>query len=1058
MIARPGRSLLNTEQHQTTIAGGHGVANQSDLFIVDNSDEHWKALEYVRQWCEISSAIDIATGHFELGAFLALDAEWQKVDKIRLLIGGETSPQTAAVIAAALDRSIEVERATGDPFLSGASAVVDAIRNGKIEIRTYRRKKFHAKGYITHGRLEVVGSAALVGSSNFTRPGLTQNVELNVRFTGPEVRDLQAWYEAHWNDADPIAPELLKVLEYNVREFSPFEVYMKALQALTGETDEPDISWEQSESKIYKLLAPYQREAYHGLRRMADAWSGGFLTDGVGLGKTFVGLMLAEYYAVRRRQNVLIMATKTGQDAVWEPELRRRLPNLFGEFTNVKVLAHTDLSRADAPALVEQLHERVDVVIIDEAHNFRNHGRKGDDVSAPRSRWWRLQEICAGKLVFNLTATPINNSLFDLVHQIELFSGMGDDYFKPIGVNSLQRYIAELEKPFRIGAGRPAGSPIDLTDFETLLREDRLLESVIWQNSRKYAIASTKVTGAGTVLFPEQQIPQVVTYDLGLYYSKLLTELDAAFQRAAPLFTLPMYYPLAFSKDPDVNTIAENRQRQVVALIRTTFLKRFESSIAAFAGSCIDLAGKILLWLEVNTRGDQTAEKRLADWRKLHDPLLDTVHLRYRPAGPPPSETTDLTDDELDELELDLDPDVYKLDEMIDAAFEDLTQLQRLLERIADTSGIDDKYSQLFALLTGKAPSAKKLDPTIYTPEFREQKVIVFTEFADTARYLADRLKEDGVAQVDRLDGSTGGNRFAMIKRFAPFYNRVTPAEQNDLIPLRVLVSTDVLSEGVNLQDGTLLVNYDLHWNPVRLMQRIGRVDRRMDPGVEAAIVKANPKTKATRGKIQVRNFLPPDDIETLLRLHQRVQSKVLRISKTLGIPGGKLLSPKDMLDDVKVFQAFVEEYEGDLSPVEQLRLHYLSLVAEDPTLEERVSNLPNGISTARSGTPGGVFLCRIYPTLTRAETGDEEDWSLTPGRVEWSLDVDGVSSETGLLSIDAAIRSDSATTRSTFSDITALRERLRRLERDRDKRYRKDVQLPLDAPAPRTICWMEVR
>ena len=116
----------------------------SDL-IVDNSDEHWKALDYVREWCQISESIDIATGHFELGAFLALDGEWQKVDKIRLLIGGETSRQTADAIAATLDRSIEVERTDGDPMLTGAPAVLQAIRAGKIEIRTYREKKPHPK-------------------------------------------------------------------------------------------------------------------------------------------------------------------------------------------------------------------------------------------------------------------------------------------------------------------------------------------------------------------------------------------------------------------------------------------------------------------------------------------------------------------------------------------------------------------------------------------------------------------------------------------------------------------------------------------------------------------------------------------------------------------------------------------------------------------------------------------------------------------------------------------------------------------------------------------------
>lgn len=1032
-----------------------------DQFIVDNSDEHWKALEYLRQWCEISSSIDIATGHFELGAFLALKEEWQKVDHIRLLIGGETSRQTADVIAAALDRSIAVERQEGDPLLTGADAVVQAVRDGKILIRTYRKKKFHAKAYITHGRLDVVGSAALVGSSNFTRPGLTQNVELNVKFQGPEVKELQAWYDAHWEEAEDVTEELLKVLDHNVRDFTPFEVYMKALQALTQDLEIPDIAWEESESKIYPLLAPYQKEGYHALRKMEDEWNGGFLTDGVGLGKTFVGLMLTEYYASRQRKNVLILATKTGQDAVWQPELEARLPELAGgEFTNVIIRAHTDLSTRHADELVARLRERVDVVIVDEAHNFRNHGAKGDDDDAKRSRWWRLQEICEGKKVFLLTATPINNTLFDLVHQAELFTGMDDGYFAKVGVSSLQSYMATLEKPFRDAAKeKKSATTIDLTDFDKLMQEDRLLKSIIHQNSRKYAVESAKIAGGGDVLFPEPQRPAVVEYNLGLHHSKLLEELEAAFNKTNPLFELPMYYPLAFSTSKDVDTIAENRQKQVVGLIRTIFLKRFESSVAAFSGSCIDLSLKILRWLDANASEHPEYAERLADWRTRHFPLIEQLHDRFRSnLDMKESEVPDdLTEDELAELHYKLDGDDYDYERMFDAAFEDLVQLQRFLERIVDSGGMDDKYERLRDLLAPTAKKAAALDKKVFAPEFRTGKVIVFTEFADTARYLHERLTRDGVAHVDRLDGTRTTDRFAMIKRFAPFYNKVSEDERQEQPPLRVLISTDVLSEGVNLQDSTLLVNYDLHWNPVRLMQRIGRVDRRMDVDIEKQLMKSDPATKASRGRILIRNFLPPEDLETLLKLYSRIQSKVLLISKTMGIPGGKLISENDVLDDVKVMQEFAHERMGDLSPVEELRLKYQELIAADDGLEERVRRLPEGISVAKAGAPTALFICRRLPTLSRDDDGTEGiTWTMEPGRIEWALLDDEGSIVRSLQSVDAAIASDPTTAPTTRSDEVV--PRLRDLERDETKRYRKEVQLPLDAPTPKTICWMEVR
>ncbi|QNF95364.1 helicase-related protein [Janibacter sp. YB324] len=1025
-----------------------------EQFIVDNTADEWKALQYLREWCDISSAIDIATGHFEIGAFLALDGAWQKVDKIRLLIGGETSRTTADAIASALDRSIDMERQGGDSFLTGVDAVVEGIRADKIEIRVYKPKKFHAKAYITHSKLQVVGSAALVGSSNFTRPGLTQNVELNVRFQGPEVSDLQAWYEEHWEQASPVNAELLAVLEHNTRDFTPYEVYAKALQALTANVTTTDKTWEESESVIYPLLAPYQREAFHSLVEMSRRWNGGFLTDGVGLGKTFVGLMLTEYYAVRHRKNVLIMATKTGQDAVWNPELRDRLPDLFGQFSNVLVRAHTDLTTQKGADEIEHLAKRADVIIIDEAHNFRNHGKTPNDENPWGSRWWRMHKICEGKKVFLLTATPINNSLFDLVHQAELFTGVDeDDYFASIGINSLRKYTVEREKPFK------ASIP-DNAEITALMAQDKLLQSIIHQNSRAYAIQSSKVAG-GNVIFPETQKPRVVEYEFGTLYSPLFDELQNAFNRATPLFILPMYYPLAFSTNKEVDAKSENRQKQVVALIRTTFLKRFESSLAAFAGSCLDLSAKVLRWLDVNTKVDAIQEARLSAWRIANEPTLQSIHDRYRASLDEVWHEEDLTEEELDELEYNLVGGDYNLQEMIDAAFDDLNQLHTFMDLILSGAGIDNKYQSLRSLLLGpsKSEKAKKvLNQEVFTPEFQSEKVIIFTEFADTARYLEEQLRSDGLTEVDRIDGTRGNNRYAMIQRFAPFYNKVPAEVRKKHMPLRVLVSTDVLSEGVNLQDGTLLVNYDIHWNPVRLMQRIGRVDRRMNPDIEKEIIKADPTLKKSRGHIQIRNFLPPAEIDTLLTLYNRVHSKTLMISSTLGIPGGKLIDESDIYNDVKVFQAFKDEYNGEIAPIEELRLKWLQLVRYDPGMEELVTRLPDGISAAKDGKPSGVFVCRQVPVLTKGNDDEAEaEWTLDPGEIEWSLrTADGV--EHALHTVDGAIEAQVTTPAATFSDRTEVHRVLRELERDETKRLRKQTQLPLDAPTPKTLCWMEVR
>ena len=165
----------------------------SELFIVDNSDSDWKVRDYLIEWCDLSKAIDIATGYFEIGALLALQEKWQAVERIRILMGDEVSLRTKRAFTAGLSKinqrleaSLEAEKEQND-FLHGVPAIVEAIRAGKIQCRVYRKDKFHAKAYITHARAAVVGSFGLVGSSNFTQPGLSENVELNVQVRGPEV-------------------------------------------------------------------------------------------------------------------------------------------------------------------------------------------------------------------------------------------------------------------------------------------------------------------------------------------------------------------------------------------------------------------------------------------------------------------------------------------------------------------------------------------------------------------------------------------------------------------------------------------------------------------------------------------------------------------------------------------------------------------------------------------------------------------------------------------------------------------------------------------------------
>lgn len=280
-----------------------------DLFIVDNSDPGWTGLRYLEEWCELATSFDIASGYFEVGAVLALDGKWRGLTKIRILMGSDVTASTKKLLLdavrakakRAINEGLEEEK-DDNPFLNGVPAIVEALRSGQIECRVYNQAKFHAKAYITHAKLEVIGAKALVGSSNFTRPGLTQNVELNIQVQSPgDVQQLQDWFDEHWKLGVDVTGDVLHVIERHAREYTPFEVWAKSLDELFRGYQETDTEWDETTSLMFPRLDRYQKEAYWALMGIARQFGGAFLCDGVGLGKTFVGLMLIERLILHER-------------------------------------------------------------------------------------------------------------------------------------------------------------------------------------------------------------------------------------------------------------------------------------------------------------------------------------------------------------------------------------------------------------------------------------------------------------------------------------------------------------------------------------------------------------------------------------------------------------------------------------------------------------------------------------------------------------------------------------------------------------------------------------
>jgi superfamily II DNA or RNA helicase len=1012
----------------------------ADLFIVDNSEADWKVADYLREWASISHQFDIATGYFEIGALLALEGEWQKLNKIRLLMGDEVSRRTKdafeeslSEIQAKLDQSIERAKDDND-FLSGVPAIVEAIRSQQIETKVYRKKKFHAKAYITHSKLTVVGSSALVGSSNFTYPGLHQNVELNVQLRR-EVEVLQAWFERHWEEAEDVTPEILQTIERHTREYSPFDVYARAMTAYFRGHELSVDEWEKSQSRMYPVLSQYQKEGYHRLMQVAAKYNGGLLCDGVGLGKTFIGLMVIERLIFERKRIVLIVP-KAARKEVWEAKLNECLPRAGGLWSNLYIYNHTDLLREGKfQAQMDQIAEHADAIIVDEAHHFRN-------IASQRAR--KFYGMTANKQLFFLTATPINNSLYDLMHLIEYFSRGEPAYFReaPLGIHTLRGHFRQMEEALNalVGGYSTDGVMADPLKAEEILGKDDLFQALVVQRSRAYVKRSLAQEGGKLgVSFPTRKDPQVGKYSLKKTYGVLLDSLKSAFNKATPLVSLPIYYPLNYSYDRKaVDAFEDGRQKQVVGLIRTLLLKRFESSAVAFESSCEDLLMKLLYFVQLHN-------PKTAQWlEQKHGLLLDRIrgHLRDRGMLEEEELDEDVIPEEFKKKIGKLDDAKFNTAEMVIETLQDITQLAEFLDELKDFDPAqDDKLQTLIHLL--------QTDPVL-----QKHKVLIFTEYQTTARYLAAQLEAAGIGPLIQVD-SAKNNASDAIHAFSPYYNNSSSERlaEDGLTECRVLIATDILAEGLNLQDATCIINYDLHWNPVRLMQRIGRVDRRLDPRVEAQMLADHPEMAEVRGTVHLWNFLPPDELNEILTLYERVTQKALRISKTFGIEGKKFLTPDD---DYAALKDFNQAYEGTATSTEEMYLTYQRLIHEHPDLPERMRNMPLRLFSGKDHpikNAKAVFFCYRLPAKDANGKWEEEAaftrWYL------FDLEKGQIVSEDAT-EIFRLIRSEPGTPRQASTAKIRLGEVRREVDKYITAHYLRKVQAPVGVSAT-LLAWMEL-
>ncbi len=1027
----------------------------NNLYIVDNSTEDQSVKKYLSEWCSVSRQMDVATGYLEIGGLLSLDGDWQKLDKIRIILGNEVTKRTNEVIdevlcafLARIKDSIDEEQEKNE-FLVGVPAILKAMKSRKIECRVFDKDKFHAKAYITYFRdeyrtnfiqaMNVPAGYALVGSSNFTKAGLTKNIELNVQIKN-DVEQLQEWFDKYWEQGIDITDAVLQVIENHCREFNPYDIYLRSMYEYFKSREETISEWENHDSVIYKNLSQYQQDGYNSLVEIADHYSGAFLCDGVGLGKTYVGMMLIERFVKKERKNVVLIVPVAARISVWEPAIKKYNPEILEGFYPFKIINLTDLLLEKNQNLMNQITQQAEVVIIDEAHHFRNRSsnryRKLFDMMAQNNK----------KQMFMLTATPINNSFLDLQHLIELFTHRQDNYFAaaPLGIHSLSGHFKKMESTLNNMTGTYVSDSIDISD--DIFRRDKLVNQLVVQRSRSYVKKSLSTAEGSKVLFSLRQPPIVANYSLKISYGKLIDDFMKSFYRkdretGKPITILALAVYSPYEKEyfigdrSKIDDMVSGRQAQVVNLIRQLLLKRFESSIAAFEVTCIRIYIRLRKFMD--DYKEYGNEKKIGRLQAKHTDVWEYIkHFIAEEVQTTIEDIEDGLPDYVWESEENLDIKEFDIRAMLEDTELDMEVLAEFIEDMMSfTSEKDDKIRELKRILTEDT-------------HIKGKKVIVFTEYRATAIYIYRELKKAGFLNLYEIDGQSSVNRHEIIQRFAPYYNDKSSAEVEDEI--QILVATDVLSEGLNLQDASCLINYELHWNPVRLMQRIGRVDRRRDAAIEDKLLTDHPELTADRANAYYWNFLPPSELEQLLSLYQTVSKKTLRISKTFGIESKKLLTPED---DYEALKDFNSQYEGTPSADEEIALAYQQILADNPGYADMLQAMPKKMYSGKTAsTNKGIFFCYELPTKRSDGT-----WSQGDGLYRWYL-------------LDDASEAITETTYEIWKAIVCERTELRQLTINAEgfaaarktiesfikKNYMRSIQAPMGVK-PRLVTWMQL-
>ncbi|WP_148571871.1 SNF2-related protein [Nocardioides caldifontis] len=941
--------------------------------------------------------IAIATAYVNPAGFALLADELETAPRVRLLLGAEPEEDSVRAITsgdsdqdarrdAAIEHHqawLEAERDTmGFARVPTAEAKrmvewlksVDPEGIAKVEVRRYAGGFLHGKTYLVE---DGAAQAAIAGSSNMTYAGLAHNAELNLGTGGgtSSAAKVREWFEHFWSLSDPY--DLAGLYGRLWDPHTPWVIYLRMLWELYGEHLDED---ENPNVRTGLNLTRFQADGVARMERLLDEHGGVLVADEVGLGKTFLAGEVIYRTANINRQRVLIVAPAALKTSMWEPFL---VTHDFSRWVKVysyeEVRNRLDPDKGPVDAFLQEI-EDYSLIVIDEAHNLRNSGAQRSGAVD--------RVITAGnpKKVVLLTATPVNNSLTDLETLVKYFI-RDDARFASLGIPSIKAYIKHAQDM----------DPANLTPEHLF----DLMDQVAVRRTRKFVkehYANEMIIGPDgkptTIKFPQPKVRRI-EYPLdadGLaLIDAMVYALDDPTDPHAPRawedrsrdpkrLMLARYLSSMYTVDHDL----QEYQISNVGLLRSGLLKRLESSPQALHASL---------------------EKMIAS----HEAFLDALGKGFVLKGEALSEWVSSDSDDLDEFVLEFDKDDqiesvdgYHLTELKADVESDIVLLRELSDLAAVViKGTEPKVEKLIEELTQIAADAQRTDPRGLSHSDR-RKVIIFSAFTDTILPIYDAVEEAikkapaGSPLADYRDrvappimgsyaktherGASGGvdqgGRASTIAGFAPATAgpRNAAGEPTAKDEFDILFTTDVLAEGVNLQQAGQMINYDLPWNPMRIVQRHGRVDR----------------IGSKHDYVYLGLFFPAERLDELLALEARLEAKLALADAAVGagevLPGRGPGHEVNLADD-EVTDEFEKLLDAGGSSAslsgEEYRRRLFGAFNMEPVVKEDALSLPFG---AGSGFVNPVVHGNGYVFCVKIGKSRQPWFRYVPTDENWAL------------------------------------------------------------------------